>query len=134
MSGRSVTGAGSKGDGGLEEVDVLVLLVGSVAKDEVFEGFDDFLLLPRAILPHSRGQQEDQPKMHKKEFLRPIFDYKIACAKKDLRMSSKQCKHAIYDKWGSCPSGEEEVLADSQSGTDSHHGTRNKRLIVGIIL
>lgn len=29
-----------------------------VAKDEVLVDFDDFLLLPRAILPQSRGQQE----------------------------------------------------------------------------
>lgn len=59
MSEASVAGAGSNGEGGLEAVDVPMVGVALVvAKDEVFADFDNFLLLPRAILPQSRGQQE----------------------------------------------------------------------------
>lgn len=59
VSERSDTGADSKGDGGPDFVDVLMLVVVFVVvKDEVLGVFEDFLLLPLAILPHSRGQQE----------------------------------------------------------------------------
>lgn len=56
MSEASVAGARSNGEGGLDVPVVGVALV--VTKDEVFADFDNFLLLPRAILPQSRGQQE----------------------------------------------------------------------------
>lgn len=57
VSSPSATGASSNGAGGEEAVDVLVLVF-VVTDDEGFEDLADFLLLPRAILPQPRGQQE----------------------------------------------------------------------------
>lgn len=48
-----------------------------VAKDDVFGVFDDLLLFPRAILPHSRGQQEVQTVIveHEQRLHLPRFRY-----------------------------------------------------------
>ena len=64
MRGSSTVGAGSNGEGGLEVEALVEDFDVAAADDEGLPVFTGFLLLPFAILPQSRGQQEATASMY----------------------------------------------------------------------